>query len=149
MRNWFGIALVLIFFNGVYLQAAHSSKSSTSRSTVKDTSNSVVDIGILGMRFGVHNGQSAVIDKVFPDTPAEKSQLQVGDVILAVDTVPTAGLTKDEIYNMLVGDPESKVTLTIKRRSTTFSKTLTRMHSREFARAHPDFWKAYDPVPGK
>ena len=92
------------------------------------------------MKFEITHGGTAEVQMLFPDTPAEASHVQKGDIIRAVDGVPTAGLTRDEIYNMVIGQPETKVTLTIQRSSTTLTKVLTRMHSKAFARSHPDIW---------
>jgi predicted metalloprotease with PDZ domain len=107
------------------------------------------DIGILGLGFTVTYGRPAEVKKVFPDTPAERSHLQARDLIMAVDGVPTRKLTKIEIADVLIGRPDTRVTLTIKRGSTTLRKVLMRMHSKEFARSHPDLWKKYlEPTTG-
>lgn len=101
------------------------------------------DIGILGFKFKLAFGRDPEIATVFPDTPAEKEQLQAGDVILSVDGVSTKGLDKEAIYQKLVGKPNTKVGLTVRRGDRSFEKTLIRMHSKDFAKVHPDIWRMY------
>lgn len=101
------------------------------------------DLGILGFTFSVAYPQPAKVQRIYPDTPAKGSQLQVQDLIIAVDGVPTSNLTTHEMAEMLAGQPDTKVNLTVKRGHTTLEKALTRMHSKEFACLRPDIWKTY------
>jgi len=104
---------------------------------------SVPDLGILGIKFLKENGKLPQIARVFPGTPAERSHLQKGDCITAVDGVPTVNLTKDEMYDLLVGTPGTRVRLDIQRGKTAFHTELTRMPCKIFARTRPDVWKMY------
>jgi hypothetical protein len=84
-------------------------------------------IGIIGVKFVMFIGRPPVINRVFPATPAAQMGLQVNDMIVAVDGVPTFGLTKEEVYDMIVGAPGSPVTLSIKRAGDYIAVTMTRM----------------------
>jgi tetratricopeptide (TPR) repeat protein len=101
------------------------------------------DIGIFGMKFKVTYPGPAEVETVFPGTPAEKSHLQAGDLIMTVDGEPTSKYTSLEVGELLSGRPGTSVTLTIKRGETTVKKVLTGMHSKAFARSHPEIWKMY------
>lgn len=101
------------------------------------------DIGIIGLRFVAKQGQPAEITGICPGSPAERSHLQARDFIMGVDDIPTSTFTSAEMAACIRGAPDTRVTLTIKRGNTTFKKILTRMHSKEFARSHPDLWKKY------
>ncbi|MBY0545735.1 MAG: PDZ domain-containing protein [Candidatus Obscuribacterales bacterium] len=72
-------------------------------------------IGIIGVKFVATNGAPPVINQVFPGTPADEKGLHINDRIVAVDGVPTAGLTKDEVFDLIVGSPGTPVTLSIMR----------------------------------
>lgn len=72
-------------------------------------------IGIIGVKFVATNGTPPMINQVFPGTPADEKGLRVYDRIVAVDGVPTAGLSKDEVFDLIVGSPGTSVTLSILR----------------------------------
>jgi C-terminal processing protease CtpA/Prc len=80
---------------------------------------------------------------VFADTPAAQADLKQGDLIIEINSAPTKDLDKEKIYQLLSGKPDTKVVLKVERNGKTLSKSLTRMHSVEFAKAHPDIWKKY------
>ncbi len=84
-------------------------------------------IGIIGVKFILLSGRPPVINRVFPLTPAYKSGLQPNDVIVAVDGVPTLGLSKEEVYDMIVGTPGTTVTLSVSRSGDFSAVTMTRM----------------------
>lgn len=84
-------------------------------------------IGIIGVRFLSMIGHQPVINTVFPGTPAAKVGVQPDDIIVAVDGVPTHGLTRDECYDLIVGTPNTPVTLSLRRNGTFFVRTMTRM----------------------
>jgi C-terminal processing protease CtpA/Prc len=124
-------------------EAAKLARYSILAQTGKSALASDGDIGIVGMKFKVTYGRPAEVETVFPGTPAEKSHLQAGDLIMTVDGEPTSMYTAPEITELISGRPETRVTLTIKRGEATIKKVLTRMHSSAFASAHPEFWKIY------
>lgn len=84
-------------------------------------------VGIIGVKFILGFGRPPVINRVFPGTPAQQSGLRINDVIVAVDGVPTNGLTKEEVYSMIVGTPETAVTVSILRNQEFLARTMNRM----------------------
>jgi len=71
-------------------------------------------IGIIGVKFVMAMGRPPVINRVFPGTPAFEQGLKTDDIIVAVDGVPTFGLTKDEVFNMIVGTPNTSVSISVR-----------------------------------
>jgi hypothetical protein len=88
-------------------------------------------LGIIGVKFVATFGKPPVINEIFPNTPAEKVGLRVYDMIVAVDGVPTSGLTKDEVFDLIVGTPGTQVSLSILRNSEYSAVTCTRMDINE------------------
>jgi hypothetical protein len=88
-------------------------------------------IGIIGVKFVATTGHAPVINQVFPGTPAEQKGLRVYDRIVAVDGVPTTGLTKDEVFDLIVGSPGTQVTLSIMRGSDFQAVNCVRMDINE------------------
>jgi len=84
-------------------------------------------IGIIGVKFVMFMGRPPVINRVFPGTPAMSKGLRIDDIILAVDGVPTYGLTKEEVYDMIVGTPGTPVTLSVVRKGEFLVVTMNRM----------------------
>ena len=84
-------------------------------------------IGIIGVKFLLPIGRMPIINRVFPGTPAWQVGLHAEDVIVAVDGVPTLGLSKEDVYNMIVGKPETEVTISIRRGADFIAKTMKRM----------------------
>lgn len=88
-------------------------------------------IGIIGVKFVATAGKPPVINEVFPNTPADKVGLRVYDMIVAVDGVPTQGLTKDEVFDLIVGTPGTSVSLSILRNGDYSSVSCLRMDINE------------------
>ncbi len=88
-------------------------------------------IGIIGVKFVATYGKPPVINEIFPNTPADKVGLRVYDMIVAVDGVPTSTLTKDEVFDLIVGTPGTQVSLSILRNSEYSAVTCTRMDINE------------------
>ncbi|MGD9684286.1 MAG: S41 family peptidase [Candidatus Obscuribacterales bacterium] len=84
-------------------------------------------IGIIGVKFTSVSGYPPLIHTVFPGTPAADVGVMPDDEIVAVDGVPTAGLSREECYDLIVGTPNTPVTLSLKRRYGFVVKKLTRM----------------------
>ena len=84
-------------------------------------------IGIIGVKFIMAFGQPPVINRVFPQTPASENDLHSNDIIVAVDGIPTYGLTKEEVYNMIVGTPNTPVTISVRRKGDFQVHTMQRM----------------------
>jgi len=84
-------------------------------------------IGIIGVKFYKYPGTPPVINRVFMGTPAWTSGLMVNDAIVAVDGVPTFNLSKDQCYDLIVGTPNTPVTISVKRRTGFEAKSMNRM----------------------
>lgn len=83
--------------------------------------------GIIGVKFVLGFGLPPTINRVFPGTPAHAAGLRADDIIIAVDGVPTSGLTKEEVYAMIVGLPDTPVTISVMRKGDFIAKTMSRM----------------------
>jgi hypothetical protein len=111
-------------------QAAKLAPNSTLKSGASnDLLNAQVPngIGIIGVKFLLPIGHMPIINRVFPGTPAWTVGLHAHDVIVAVDGVPTLGLSKQDVYNMIVGKPDTEVTISIRRGADFLAKTMKRM----------------------
>ena len=71
--------------------------------------------------------QSPIINRVFPQTPAAATGVRQDDVIVAVDGVPTAGLSKEEVYDMIIGSPGTRVSLSLQHDDDYRVVNMTRM----------------------
>ena len=83
-------------------------------------------IGVIGLRFIHQAGYSSYIEQVYPNSPASKGGLQSKDLIFAIDGVRTDYLNSDSVYEMLSGEPGSKVKLFITRGQSMFNIELVR-----------------------
>ena len=104
-------------------------KSGASQNTLSGTAAANVPngIGIIGVKFLLSFGRMPVINRVFPGTPAWTMGLHARDIIVAVDGVPTLGLSKEDVYGMIVGKPDTEVTISIRRDGDFIAKTMKRM----------------------
>jgi carboxyl-terminal processing protease len=66
----------------------------------------------IGIKFSKQDGLAKVVS-VLPDTPAHKSSLQAGDIIIAVDGIETKDISSDCVLKRITGPEDTKVTLTI------------------------------------
>ncbi|MDB4874753.1 MAG: hypothetical protein JWM41_1199 [Gemmatimonadetes bacterium] len=71
--------------------------------------------GGTGMLLGPIPSGGAVVDRVFPNTPAEEAGVREGDHVIAVDNTSTTVLALDKISNLLRGEPGSQVAVTYAR----------------------------------
>ena len=62
----------------------------------------------VGMQIEEINKQ-IVVNKVFPNTPAEEAGVQEGDRIVQIDTASTRNWKTDQVANTLKGDPGTRV----------------------------------------
>jgi hypothetical protein len=97
-------------------------RSRTARSGSAD-----IGLGIIGVKFIMAFGRTPIIYEVFPGTPAAEVGMRPRDIIIAVDGIPTSGLSKDEVYNMIVGQPGTSVTISYKRKNDFQVRQLMRM----------------------
>jgi hypothetical protein len=84
-------------------------------------------VGIIGVKFHKLADGPAVINTVFAGTPAAKAGMHVDDQIVAVDGVPTRNLNKDQCYDLIVGSPDTPVTLSVLRGQNFDVKQMVRM----------------------
>ena len=71
--------------------------------------------GGTGMLLGERGPGVIVVDRVFPNTPAEDAGVREGDRVVAVDTTPTTNLPITQVSPLLRGEPGSQVTVTYTR----------------------------------
>lgn len=69
----------------------------------------------LGIQVQSLFGKVTIVSRPFPDSPAEKAGLRVGDLITHVDGQPTQGLAVEEVVSKLRGIPGTSVHITIAR----------------------------------
>ena len=83
-------------------------------------------IGVIGLRFIHQAGFPSFIEQIYPNSPASKAGLLPKDLIFAVDGVRTDYLNSDSVYQLLTGEPGSKVRLFITRGQTMFNVDVAR-----------------------
>lgn len=81
--------------------------------------------GGVGIQMLVKNNH-VYVDSIVSDSPASKSNIKPGDEIIAVDNSPVSASHFNEISQKVRGRKGTKVTLTLKRKQTSFKVTLTR-----------------------
>jgi carboxyl-terminal processing protease len=67
-----------------------------------------------------------VITKVFKDSPAAKSGILAGDIILQIDGKAVGGMQLEQTTHLIKGDPGTRVKLTLMRGEKVFDVDLTR-----------------------
>jgi carboxyl-terminal processing protease len=65
--------------------------------------------GGTGMLLGNPTKGVVVVDRVFPNTPAEEAGVREGDHIISVDSTAVAGIDFEKVSTLLRGEPGSKV----------------------------------------
>lgn len=85
------------------------------------------EYGGLGMEVTMENGLIKVVAPI-DDTPAQRAGMQPGDFITALDGKPVRGMTLDEALEIMKGEPNTDITITVAREgeSQTFDVPLTR-----------------------
>lgn len=84
-----------------------------------------------GGKFGGIGVETEVIDSfpvvisVWQNQPADIAGIKVGDIIKTIDGNSTKDRTQEEVDKFLVGQPQSKLTLQIERRTTNDNQTLS------------------------
>jgi carboxyl-terminal processing protease len=71
--------------------------------------------GGTGMSLGQRSPGVIVVERVFPNTPAEEGGVREGDHVIQVDNTPTTSLELTKVSNMLRGDPGTPVSVTYMR----------------------------------
>jgi carboxyl-terminal processing protease len=75
--------------------------------------------GGTGMLLGEQAPGVIVVERVFPNTPAEDAGVQEGDRVVAVDTTKTTSLAITKVSDLLRGEPGSQVNVTYTRPAVT------------------------------
>lgn len=79
----------------------------------------------IGVQFIAQDGLN-MIEKVFKNSPAEEAGVLAGDIINKVDNTPVAGLSADEIKDLVRGESGSKVNIEFLRQGTPITIEITR-----------------------
>ena len=85
------------------------------------------EFGGLGIEVGMEDGYVKVVSPI-EDTPAFRAGLKTGDLIIKLDDTPVKGMTLNDAVKRMRGEPNTKVVLTILRKSENrnFPVTITR-----------------------
>ena len=97
-------------------------------------------IGVIGLRFIHQAGFPSYIEQVYPNSPASKAGIRPKDLIFAIDGVRTDYLNSDSVYQLLSGEPGTKVKVFITRDQTMFNVELVR---EDLANFSPDIQNRY------
>lgn len=68
----------------------------------------------IGVQYSLNNN-TAIIERVFANSPAERAGILAGDIIVKVDGQSIDGLTTEQIKEMVIGEEGSKVVISILR----------------------------------
>jgi C-terminal processing protease CtpA/Prc len=123
-------ALVLSFFTLTAAQAESYRLYADSETATYEKSNR----GILGVKYLHQKNKNSVVISVYPNTPAERAGIQVGDQIIAVDGINVMPYDADHVFTLIDGLPGSPVTLSMLRCTTQckpYQARLVRMDMNE------------------
>lgn len=92
------------------------------------TESTTGEYGGLGMHLWVNKDNLITVVSPIEGSPAERAGIQSGDIIFQVDDMTISGENYDEAVNHMRGEPNTKVTIMIKRQSVSepIKLTLTR-----------------------
>lgn len=68
----------------------------------------------IGVQYSLNNN-TAIIERVFANSPAERAGILAGDIIVKVDGQSIDGLTTEQIKEMVIGEEGSKVVISVLR----------------------------------
>ena len=80
--------------------------------------------GGLGIVVRMIDGVLIVVEPIEGDVPAKKAGLQEGDQILTIDGTPTLNMNVSEAVDLLKGEPDTTVRLTVMRKGWKEAKTI-------------------------
>lgn len=69
----------------------------------------------IGIQYYESESGSLIVKRVFENSPAQKSGLMAGDILLRVDDQVLEGMTLEEVANLVLGKEDSLLTVTISR----------------------------------
>ena len=127
-----GFNLNAIAIEGQELKSApwiDSPKDFTLKGTVKEDVNNakqLTGIGVIGIRFIHQSGFPSYIEQIYPNSPASQAGLRSKDLIFAIDGIRTDHLNSESVYQLLAGDPGTKVKIFITRGQSMFNVELVR-----------------------
>jgi len=97
-------------------------------------------IGVIGLRFIHQSGFSSYVEEIYPNSPASRGGLRPQDLIFAIDGVRTDRLNSDGVYQLLSGEPGTKIKIFITRGHAMFNVELIREDLVNFS---PDIQNRY------
>ena len=106
-----------------------SAKGLTLKGTIKeDVSNAkqLTGIGVIGIRFIHQSGFPSYIEQIYPNSAAAQAGLRPKDLIFAIDGIRTDHLNSDSVYQLLAGDPGTRVKVFITRGQSMFNVEVVR-----------------------
>ena len=83
-------------------------------------------IGVIGIRFIHQSGFPSYIEQIYSNSPASRAGLRPKDLIFAIDGIRTDHLNSDGVYQLLAGDPGTRVKIFITRGQSMFNLELIR-----------------------
>ena len=101
----------------------------TLKGTIKeDVSNAkqLTGIGVIGIRFIHQSGFPSYIEQIYSNSPAAQAGLRPKDLIFAIDGVRTDHLNSDSVYQLLAGEPGTRVKVFITRGQSMFNVEVVR-----------------------
>ncbi len=108
---------------------ADVAKEVTLKGTVKEEvgeAKQLTGIGVIGIRFIHQSGFPSYIEQIYPNSPASRAGLRPKDLIFAIDGVRTDHLNSDSVYQLLAGDPGTRVKVFVTRGQSMFNVELQR-----------------------
>jgi carboxyl-terminal processing protease len=96
----------------------------------------------LGIEVGMEDGYVKVVSPI-EDSPASRAGIQPSDLITRIDGVPIKGLSIDDAVKKMRGEPNTKITLTIARK--TEDKPIVVTLTRELIKQHSVKGKVVEP----
>jgi len=73
------------------------------------------NIGVVGIKYLHRPGSMSTIIDVYPETPADKAGVRVGDNLLEVDGTNVLALNADQVFGLMAGRPGEPVELKLMR----------------------------------
>lgn len=92
-----------------------------------DSFNQQINGSFVGIGMSVYHGESDnIIIEIFKDSPAEKAGLQVNDIVTKVGDTDVRGMALTELTNLIKGEKDSVVNITVLRDDKEMSFDVTR-----------------------
>lgn len=124
MRLFCLLLLISTNFNSVLAEPFKLQANSSAASYAKSNK------GILGIKYLHRRNSESTVIQVYPNTPAERAGIVVGDKIVAVDGVDVRPYDANNVFSLIEGPPGVTVKLSMLRCSIDcrpYQVSLTRM----------------------